>query len=328
MSIITHLELGHEFRPVDWRWERARARRGPDARDDRRVREFLAGEAQTDVLERFQVAVESCRNLGDQLDIQMRFPRLMSAYKIWVGARTRNNDPEERTGSQTRETNYFRRYEIEARLLSGQTHSEIAVSMGLREKTVMWYESAFYHVSDKRTDRSWVAHQAISPSVYSGLRDRDLDSIWKISGYNCGPIVVELFATHGTAPDAVAIVGAILDDHTHMEMRKARYKAVLTLNASDPYVKMQYFDVVNKFEDIRQKLRSGASQDTLATMIEQMLVETPWGVADKDPENSKNPRRSRLIGAVEPRSRDLVALTVGGAVLTIPSSTFPEEHAP
>ena len=160
---------GSPFRPVDGRWQWARAlragvvrpRRGRDdgwVRRARRLQEALA------------------RRGGDD-----RHPRLaqfdppaLGAYRLWCG------DPRLRR-------------EVEARLLAGQAAGAIADRVGVPATVVEAFAALFYDVVDARDSPDWVAFAVFGPDPHGRLAADDGDLLGKLLAYAGGPLVLDAY---------------------------------------------------------------------------------------------------------------------------------------
>jgi hypothetical protein len=83
------------------------------------------------------------------------------------------------------------RWEVQARLLSGQTEDEIAARSGLTPDTVRWFEALFFRVRDRLHARDWVAAQVLGGRQWCGFAREQLGKVWMLLGYNAGPHVLD-----------------------------------------------------------------------------------------------------------------------------------------
>jgi len=80
------------------------------------------------------------------------------------------------------------RWEIEARLISGQSDEEIAERMGMRERAVARYESWFYNVRDKLDVHSYLFNMLVLPVLGD---EPSKEAIWKLYAAVGGKDVID-----------------------------------------------------------------------------------------------------------------------------------------
>jgi hypothetical protein len=191
------------FRPVDWRWARARELAfGPGRRqrwDDDRViqahRFFL-----------------TWRRVGGELTgpgLAGEDPAILGAVQLLHGSPRR-------------------RWELEARILARQTDEEIGSRLGVPTPVIEAYESLFFAVRDKLQASDWIMCDAIGPRIYEGLGEGDLDLIWKLWAYRGGPLVLDaLIAYHD------ACQGGTTDTLDPAMVRRCRLIVAVTVLSPD-----------------------------------------------------------------------------------------------
>src|SRR5262245_36208696 len=84
------------------------------------------------------------------------------------------------------------RWEVQARILSGQTDDEIATRCGLALETVRWFESLFFTVRDRRLARDWIAAQVLEEGLWCGFSREELGKVWMVFGFSAGPLVLDV----------------------------------------------------------------------------------------------------------------------------------------
>lgn len=87
--------------------------------------------------------------------------------------------------------NLLPRFELEARLLTGDTCERIADRFGADAATIEAYEKLFFDVRDRLGQRSYIMHQVIGPRVYAGFSVQDLDVVWKLVAYQGGTVALD-----------------------------------------------------------------------------------------------------------------------------------------
>ncbi len=172
---------GSPFRPVDWRWRWARARREGVARP-RRGRD----DAWVRRANRLQKAL--ARRGGDD-----RHPRLTRLDPTALGAyRLRRGDPR-------------LRWEVEARLLAGQAAGTIAARVDLPTAVIEAFAALFYDVVDAGDSSDWIAFAVFGPELEGRLAAGDAGLLGKLLAYAGGPLVLEAYlGATATGPGASA----------------------------------------------------------------------------------------------------------------------------
>jgi hypothetical protein len=84
------------------------------------------------------------------------------------------------------------RWEVEARLLAGQTDNEIALSTGLPPAVVAAFERFFFDVRDRLAAGDYILFGVIGYDVVGGFREGDLRTLWAYFAYSAGPKFFEL----------------------------------------------------------------------------------------------------------------------------------------
>jgi len=160
---------GSPFRPVDWRWRWARARREGVARPRRGRDDAWVRRANP-----LQKAL--ARRGGDD-----RHPRLTRLDPTALGAyRLRRGDPR-------------LRWEVEARLLAGQDAAAIAARVGLPTAVIEAFAALFYDVVDAGDSSDWIAFTVFGPELEGRLAAGDSDLLGKVLAYAGGPLVLEAY---------------------------------------------------------------------------------------------------------------------------------------
>jgi hypothetical protein len=159
-TLATRLLRGNPFRPLDWRWQRADQLLEPGVRRRRRDDPWvIRARGHRAALARGHAGVS-----GDD-------PSVYGAYRLWRGL------PRPR-------------WELEARLLAGQTDHEIAARMGLEADTIGAYEVLFYSVRDGLGATDWI-YVVIGLRPDQALDPGDAERIVKLYAYHHGPGVFD-----------------------------------------------------------------------------------------------------------------------------------------
>jgi hypothetical protein len=83
-------------------------------------------------------------------------------------------------------------WEVQARVLAGQTDAEVAAACGLTPGAVGYFETLFFSVRDKLGAPDWVDRMAIRPGSTSWAACGDLGEAWRSLGYHGGLLVLDL----------------------------------------------------------------------------------------------------------------------------------------
>jgi hypothetical protein len=83
------------------------------------------------------------------------------------------------------------RWELEARLLAGQTDAEISARCGLPADAVAIYETIFFHVRPCTASDYLIKH-AVGRGVWCGFDNEEVRQFWAYCGLAGGPVVVDL----------------------------------------------------------------------------------------------------------------------------------------
>jgi hypothetical protein len=154
------------FRPPDWRWRGAsqppmkRSRRG--CRDDDWVVRCR----------RFQAKLEKAGGDVHQARLARAHKDVLAAYLL------RQGEPR-------------RRWEVEARVLAGQTDEEIGDRVGVDGTVIQAYEAMFFAVRTRLRCCDWVMACVIGPKLWEGFDVGDVETVWKVVAYQCGPVVFD-----------------------------------------------------------------------------------------------------------------------------------------
>lgn len=83
------------------------------------------------------------------------------------------------------------RYELESRILTGQTDAEIAGKMQIPEDVVGEYSFWFFDVRDRLHLTTWIAREAIRRDPSGKLEQHDIGPLWRWIAFNYGPLALE-----------------------------------------------------------------------------------------------------------------------------------------
>jgi hypothetical protein len=151
------------FRPVAWRWQLALqavdwARHLPPWLTDRWV----------DRAVQFISALKACRTPRGKARLARRMPATHRAYQLSLA------------------TPSWQRWELEARLLAGETVRQIAGPTGLDPGTIKVYEQLFFNVFDRLKATSYIRNATIGPKLYTNPAELDIGAWWKLAALSGG----------------------------------------------------------------------------------------------------------------------------------------------
>lgn len=322
----TNLRAEAQFRPTDWRWEKARL-----MREDPRVAALLRSQTDewTVKAKQFQIEYDRAADDYDRLRLVRRWPALWDARGLRFEA----------------DQNRLARYEVEARLLAGDTPERIAARVACSPACVRWYEALFFNVTDRLHHRGWVGHCVIGESAQAGLTERDFDTLWKLFGFLGGPLVLDAVIDRGydvTRPDGPGQMQDWLGDEVE---RTATIKMALAMRTMpiNSYTQEKVAEIYLRYKEIQKMADGGgAVGDTLTNNIQLMIQAVPWTVGDKtvlvdaaDPRRIVGRLRAEVAAAdacaAELRSAELMQLNTGqrpDRLAEIQATRFPEKpHA-
>jgi len=191
------------FRPPTWRWQRAqRVISGEDSppravESTRAIRDAIA----------FLRRLNRCAD-GDFGSLLEEFPTLYSAYALFT-------EPE----------NELTRFELSARILAGQSVSELAKLLSFDRSVITTFETLFFDVRSRLGNRPFIINHVLGPAFHRGYQGSDLWMTWASAGYLHGPLMLEmqLRKTYGVVrpSNAAELREAMRDIRTKQVERKA-----------------------------------------------------------------------------------------------------------
>lgn len=239
-------------RSVRWVWDRARnIREGGPPFSKKLDGKWVAAAV------KLQKALQSVRTTWDKYLISAEQGGPFFAQHLWD---TEKDSPQ--------------RWEIEARLLAGQDDASIAERVGTDPDVIAAYEAFFFNVRPKLSNRAYVLHQAIGPAVARGLRDRDVDALWKLFGYLGGPLVLDrLIGYAGSCPHPTNEAGVLdffdRDQRSVLQMRSAVVVRTAPMNFMAPF---ELVDRYHKLLEMEQNAgNAGQSQTSIMQNLEALF---------------------------------------------------------
>lgn len=154
--------------PLDWRWRYCQRRA-----KQRGAQSIKSNDADLEAGVQFLTALHRCRTTAAVDQVARRHPHLAVAHT------TNTTEPP------------FGRWLLEARLLTGESLTEVADKLGLQEETVRVYEQFFFSIRDRLHAHSFILTQAIGPPDQRNLTEEDIGVIVKFAAFVCGADVLD-----------------------------------------------------------------------------------------------------------------------------------------
>ncbi len=295
------------FRPVNWRWERARivgekASKAINAKTDAWIDRAAA----------FWTSLNRAKDEIGRYALMDDNPIMYSAYLIYNSGGDEDRHP--------------LRHAIEARLLAGQTYEDIAERIGIEPETIEAYERLFFNVTEKLKNSDYIMTCVLGPSVHSGLTDREYDLLWKLFGYLYGPVVLDAFILATSRrfrpeqPNEVDI--ALAEDARSSLQRKVAVVArTFTVNQ---FSQSELLNTYTRLLEVEKTTDSAKAQDVIMQNIQIMLDKLPLA---SGPENQSVQLTKYDEYGSELRTDELIKASVGEDIdepKQIEDLTFPE----
>ena len=204
---MTEFRQNNPFRPVDWRWQRAKQLLERNSGPDRYLDDDLICDARG-----FCAAVGKRKGENRLAKLANDYPDMFEAWQL-----SEQGD------------NELAHFEVEARLLADEPSGSIAAKVGMRPGAVDYYESWFFNVRDRLQSPGYITHTVIGKSIQCGLSEREFDVLWKLYGYWGGPHVLDsiIYRGHGSPrPEKPEEVAAFWADDIKQQLR---LKAAITV---------------------------------------------------------------------------------------------------
>jgi len=298
----------HPLRPVDWRWEKARAIRESNGRmspDDSAVADAVV----------FQKELAACKDDFDRYVLMEKEPDLYYAYII-------RGDENSKQPIKA---------EIEARILAIEDFDKIADRCGCSVDTIKYFEKMFFNVNDKLKNTSYILHQVMGPAIHRGMSQRDYDLLWKLYGYFCGSAVVDAVTTtftNPTRPETPEQVDAMFIDDTKTVMRRKAAIAARTI-AVNEYTQAKILELYAQFLEVEKDTGggSGGGSDVLLENIKVMMTALPWSTGTAARKNKTKLSIEYDNNSAELRSDEIMAISLNNEtdeMKEISNIKFPE----
>jgi hypothetical protein len=237
MDDTSYLRPAHPWRPVDWRWRLA-------LHLVEQPRSYLRKYADDGV--RQAVALERTYPRSWDNDARERLANRQPT--LWQARELYYSDPA------------HSRWAVEARILAGEPVADIARKHNLTPEVIDCYAPLFFDVADRLDNPSLIYMYVVGTKVYTGWSpDDDLDVIWRLFGYNFGPIVLDLLIPLATGRgwlDKIDCPDGLLDDETRLTLKLKM--AVALRMPTTPYTLKALLDLWLKIREKEQEAREAA----------------------------------------------------------------------
>jgi len=301
------------FRSPDWRWQRAGyvVDNAPNVRltrnrDDAQVRKAVT-------FRQKQEAIVNDRDYGLLLEADE------DCFYAW---------------QMSQDDSEFR-FEVEARVLTGQTTAEIAEDIDASPELVQWYEDWFFDVRPKLHLPSYITQVVFGRSIQAGLSDRQYDLLWKIYAYWGGPWALEAIMyrfARPKKPETVEQADSFFRDDSSRTLAIKASVAMRTMPVSwqtqEPIMNL-YF----RMQEMERSAGEGSSQAAVEENVKVFMENLPWA---KGPIQNLVPSAdSSLEDRVDAsgftlRSREMSLIALGqvpaGLQHLADSAVFPEKQ--
>jgi len=242
-------------RPVDWRWQLAGELLG--VAYNYRMR---GKDADVKLCRRFRKALDAVRHPGERLRLLTLYPDMYEAWSLYAAS-----------------DDVQLRWELEARILAGESFESIATKLAMPLEAVRLYESCFFHVTDRLQSPSYITQVVFGRSIHSGLHAREYDLLWKMYGYWGGPLVLDQLVfrfAKQQRPESVESVRGFWSDDLANTMR---LNAAIAARVA-PITEDTYEAIINTYLKMvaAEKNAGNTPNEGILTNIQSMLVNIPW----------------------------------------------------
>lgn len=301
----------HPYRPVNWRWERARLVK----EYGKLVPGYKTDDEWIEMAAKFRIAKDKCT---DELSLYRLFdtwPDLAMAYELW-----------DEDGVASGRANAMR-YEIEARILANEKPEIVAQKAGLSSGCIKLYEKLFFNVLDRIKNKMYILHVAIGDQIQRGMTDRDFAVLWKLYGYVRGSHMLDyLITTFGDwgRPGADEVEHQLLEDHKSNMKRKAALASRMT--GINHHTADRLIELHTKITEVERSTGDDAN-DNVRNNIQVMLNHLPLLVGSKGAIDQTDPMLALRALTIDLRADELLAMSTGSGSVdpkSLAEYRFPE----
>lgn len=294
-------------RPPDWRWRKVTAY----ADGNRRIPRSRSSDILSRLI-RFNSDLRACEG-ANFLEESLAYssPDIFQAHKTYCD-----------------DTEASYKWELEARLLTDQPYSEIAKRLSISENCIDLYEKAFFNVKDRLRNQGWIIHCVIGRSIHAGLNERDYDLLWKMFGYFCGPLAVDLFVNKLLLKEE-----KVMDFEQFMSMLEETTSRLGVMTAFKAYAfapingftASNMIQVYQTFLQIKKEAGGTSDAATLMQAVDKLSSSLQWsagsGTMERPVLSSMDAADKR---ASELRSNEALMLVNGEILLDTEDTRLPE----
>lgn len=222
------------------------------------------------------------------------------------------------------------RWEIEARILAGETDEEIAKKVGCEPEVIGAYESVFFNVREKLINTAYIVNVVMAEAVTRGLTERQYDLLWKMFGYRGGAHVLDAMISKFSAiekPKKAEDVSQFFQDAAINSMRMKASVAAMTVPINS-HTQLALLDAYVKYVEIERTTENAAkAQVGIVQNIGAMMQCLPFKLGTKlDSEGDKMLPFDNA--AAELNGNELMVVATGGKLSHQPAIeklSFPGE---
>jgi len=301
--MITNLETSwskrHPFRVPDWRWRRAvyflqpsESKSGANDTEVGRVIQLEESSFSSNpsivfpsiprTFDNDEEVVAALRFLFNLQTDKSVFPHQVHAFEIY-----------------SREAYTFIRWEIEARILVGQSDAEIADCLGIDPKTIETYEAWFYNIRDRRQNKSYIFQCLILPKIaVSSNEELSREAIWKMYAFFEDADILNQVIFDCTT--TISKDNFWMDDFVGILFR--RLSILCRFNKIDAPTVLREFAKIYKLKNDNS---STATRSELLTRIQEAISHIDWDWSDQTVATKKD---NYMIGNASVKSSELAKL--------------------
>lgn len=257
MSTMQICSRDNPFRPVDWRWQTVKYLQEHGLRLTKSYSDSWLAKAR-----RFVDEQQRASDDLQQFEVAARYPAIYGAFRIYKTTTVKSA-----------------KYELEARLLASEPVPQIADKTGITEATVAAYAELFFDVAPKLKNPGYIAHVVLGPSAIKGISEREPDVIWKMFGYWCGPVVLDLLIYRFKQPckaESPQAIAALMADDIREQLLLKTMIAVRSLNINW----QTQTEVLNTYLRMLELERTAGGGDggseSMKSGIQGLLESLPW----------------------------------------------------
>jgi hypothetical protein len=305
------LYRGNPLRSPDWVWQAAKMffdRQQPILRS--------WGGPYIGSVRRFLEDLARATTANHLFCLSQQYPALYLAWKVYTL----------RTGTSFR-------WELEARLLTGQPHAEIAQLANLPEETIKIFAAVFFDVADRLTSPSFIVHEVIRPHRKLPPADYEAQVIWKSLAYTYGDVMVDcLVYQTPSRPGRSKLSAADRPQALFRDLQnQLERQTVLALRSPHAAPSATAQIITNYFASVRAAKHAGVENselDDFKAGLQQVLENLPWerDAAQAQRRGQISPLEQQHPG-VSLRADELLRESAGGDLAALkamlPSCKYP-----